>query len=239
MRNLGYSLCFGIAAALLGAALPPVAVAQGRTIEVEAGPIWSQSDAQSKCPGVAKANGGTWTGNWRTTVPGRMSVCEVRVSSNGNPAPTPTTTPNPWRALRFGTATMGNSTFGKIEVTGGWGAVRRDDTAARACVSFKNVGTVTVTRIVFEFPIIDRSDVRQGALTLDRRGTFSPGIDIHGWSSLEDWQKGGSHRGYDENCTALTLNIASFPLRAAHFMTYRIKRVEYADGASWTPEGAQ
>ncbi len=28
-------------------------------------------------------------------------------------------------------------------------------------------------------------------------------------------------------------------LRAAHFMTYRIKRVEYVDGTSWTPEGAQ
>src|SRR5579871_5871816 len=151
MKNLGYSLCFGIAAALLGAALPPVAVAQGRTIEVEAGPIWSQSDAQSKCPGVAKANGGSWTGNWRTTVPMQMSVCEVRVSSNGSPAPTPTPTPNPWRVLRFGTATIGNPTFGKIEVTGGWGAVRRDDTAARACVSFKNVGTATVTRIAYEF----------------------------------------------------------------------------------------
>jgi len=48
---------------------------------VEAGPIWSQADANKKCPEVAKANGGVWNGQWRTTVPGRMSVCEIRLSA--------------------------------------------------------------------------------------------------------------------------------------------------------------
>jgi hypothetical protein len=28
---------------------------------------------------VAKTNGGTWNGQWQTTVPGKMSVCEVRL----------------------------------------------------------------------------------------------------------------------------------------------------------------
>jgi hypothetical protein len=50
-----------------------------RTIDVEAGPIWNQADAQTKCPQIAKANGGVWDGQWRTTIPGRMSVCELRV----------------------------------------------------------------------------------------------------------------------------------------------------------------
>jgi hypothetical protein len=68
---------------MLGVAMPFVASAQTKTITVEAGPIWSQSDAEKKCPEVAKANDGVWTGQWRTTVPGRMSVCEVRVSSKG------------------------------------------------------------------------------------------------------------------------------------------------------------
>ncbi|MGA2760803.1 MAG: mannan-binding lectin [Candidatus Cybelea sp.] len=67
-------------AALLFLVLPCAAWAQARTISAEAGPIWSQGDAQQKCPGVAKARGGTWDGQWRTTVPGRMSVCEVRLS---------------------------------------------------------------------------------------------------------------------------------------------------------------
>jgi hypothetical protein len=42
-------------AALLSLALPSAAWAQTRTISVEAGPIWNQSDAERKCPEVAKA----------------------------------------------------------------------------------------------------------------------------------------------------------------------------------------
>lgn len=68
-----------LVAMLLFLVLPPNAWAQTRTISVEAGPIWNQSDAQQKCPQVAKENRGTWNGQWRTTVPGRMSVCEVRL----------------------------------------------------------------------------------------------------------------------------------------------------------------
>ncbi len=44
---------------------------------IEAGPIWSQDDALVKCPVVAAATSGTWTGQWRTTVWGKMSVCEI------------------------------------------------------------------------------------------------------------------------------------------------------------------
>lgn len=63
--------------------LPSAVAAQTRTTEVEAGPIWSNSDAQKKCPEIAAKNNGTWDGQWRTTVPGRMSVCEIRLSSRG------------------------------------------------------------------------------------------------------------------------------------------------------------
>jgi hypothetical protein len=48
------------------------------TRDVNAGPIWNQRDAESKCPAVAAAQGGQWTGQWRTTVKGKMSVCEIR-----------------------------------------------------------------------------------------------------------------------------------------------------------------
>lgn len=81
MKTLGYSACVCLAMALLGTVVPFAALAQSRTVNLEAGPIWSQVDAQSKCPGVAKANDGVWTGQWQTTVPGRMSVCEVRLRS--------------------------------------------------------------------------------------------------------------------------------------------------------------
>jgi len=76
-RLIALNLAAG--AALLCLVLPSAAWAQTRTTSVEAGPLWNQADAQRKCPEVAKANGGTWNGQWRTTVPGRMSVCELRL----------------------------------------------------------------------------------------------------------------------------------------------------------------
>ncbi len=39
-----------------------------------AGPIWNNADAPRKCPNACRWYGG-WNGNWRTTVPGQMSVC--------------------------------------------------------------------------------------------------------------------------------------------------------------------
>ena len=46
--------------------------------DIKAGPIWNQQDAETKCLVVAASHGGQWTGQWRTTVQGRMSVCEIR-----------------------------------------------------------------------------------------------------------------------------------------------------------------
>lgn len=46
-------------------------------VDVPAGPIWSNNDAQLICPAVAAASGGTWTGAWTTTIWGVASVCNV------------------------------------------------------------------------------------------------------------------------------------------------------------------
>jgi hypothetical protein len=39
-------------------------------------PIWSNVDAQSKCPVRCVNEGGVWDGHWWTTVPNAASVCE-------------------------------------------------------------------------------------------------------------------------------------------------------------------
>lgn len=52
--------------------------------DVEAGPIWNQADANNKCQALARKHSSRWTGQWRTTVPGKMSVCELEKST---PAP--------------------------------------------------------------------------------------------------------------------------------------------------------
>jgi len=43
---------------------------------IDAGPIWNNADAGTKCPAVCTSHGRTWTGNWHTTVQGQMSRCE-------------------------------------------------------------------------------------------------------------------------------------------------------------------
>lgn len=50
----------------------------GVTRTFEVGPIWNQADAVSKCSARARDVQGEWTGQWWTTVPNQMSVCEIR-----------------------------------------------------------------------------------------------------------------------------------------------------------------
>jgi hypothetical protein len=70
--------------AVIAAALTlSLAAAPSFAVDVNAGPIWNNDDAQGKC---ATACGGrqNWDGNWRTTEFGRMSVCSCRVAANNN-----------------------------------------------------------------------------------------------------------------------------------------------------------
>ena len=57
-----------------------------KTIELEAGPIWDNEFAKKRCPEVVEEWLKThpnmtaeWTGNWKTTIEGIMSVCAVKV----------------------------------------------------------------------------------------------------------------------------------------------------------------
>ncbi|SEJ97436.1 Mannan-binding protein [Propionispira arboris] len=45
------------------------------TVDVPAGPIWNQQDAEKKCPMVCAAHLGKWNGQWKTVIEGEMSVC--------------------------------------------------------------------------------------------------------------------------------------------------------------------
>ena len=74
-----------------------VAAAQAR--DVDAGPIWNQSDAQEKCPRVCQPPA-SWNGQWRTTVPGRSSVCGCESPIIVvTPTPPPTYAPVPPRMV--------------------------------------------------------------------------------------------------------------------------------------------
>jgi outer membrane biosynthesis protein TonB len=153
-------------------------------------------------------------------------------------SPKPTPTPNPWRAITVATTSLAPANEGSIQILNTFAAARRDGTAAAACVSFKNTDSRTATRVLFAFTLVDGNGGNVGTFTLDRRGTFSPGIDINGYSGLSDWASGGGNRGYADNCTTLSRNMAALPILSARFATYSVQRVEYADGTSWNATGS-
>lgn len=76
---IALTICAAAPAVLLLLSAPAVA----KVHSIEVGPIWNQMDAEQKCPKAAHKAGGTWTGQWRTTRPGQMSECDVRISSGG------------------------------------------------------------------------------------------------------------------------------------------------------------
>lgn len=49
-------------------------------VDIPAGPIWNQADAQEKGPAVAAAHQGKWTGQWNTVVESQMSVVQVELN---------------------------------------------------------------------------------------------------------------------------------------------------------------
>lgn len=51
------------------------------TMDVPAGPLWNNDEAKAKCPHICASYGGTWNGQWRTVVWGKLSVagCTFRV----------------------------------------------------------------------------------------------------------------------------------------------------------------
>ena len=44
-------------------------------MDVLAGPIWNNEDANKVCPAICRSYGGEWNGQWKTVVEGKMSVC--------------------------------------------------------------------------------------------------------------------------------------------------------------------
>jgi len=73
---------------------PPSMPAPPRTRDVEAGPLFSNAEAAQKCPRACAP--GRWTGQWVTTVPGRMSVCGCAFDGGtAPPSPVPPAPPSP------------------------------------------------------------------------------------------------------------------------------------------------
>jgi hypothetical protein len=143
-------------------------------------------------------------------------------------------TPGPWREIPLASASLDADVEGQVQILGGFAAVRRDGTAAIACVSFKNISPMTARRIVFEFPLLDKEGGVLGKLTLNRTGEFSSNIDIMTYAGFSDWNTSSmGPRGRADNCIQKNLATAATPILQAHAASYRVVRVEYDGGTVW------
>ncbi len=52
---------------------------EGDVFNVGDKPIWSNKDAHMKCPVRCNAAHSTWTKHWKTTVPGKVSICKCQL----------------------------------------------------------------------------------------------------------------------------------------------------------------
>jgi len=179
------------------------------------------------------------TGNGRSALYAR-GASDYQIGPRRSPVDKPAATPTPsaWREIPLASATLEGGVQGQIQIIGGFSAVKRDATAAIACVSFKNLAPMTARRVIFEFPLLDSQGNSLGSLTLDRNGEFSSGVTIATYDSFAAWQQGGiGPRGYADNCIQKTLPTAAVPLLQARTASYRVMRVEYDNGTVWTPAG--
>jgi len=177
------------------------------------------------------------TGNGRSALYAR-GASDYQIGPRRAPVDTPAATPTPsaWREIPLASATLEGGVQGQIQIVSGFAAIKRDGTAAIACVTFKNRSPLTARRVIFVFPLLDAQGNHLGDLTLDRNGEFSTDVAIATYDSFAAWQQGGiGPRGYADNCIQKTLPTAAVPLLQARAASYRVERVEYDNGTVWTP----
>jgi hypothetical protein len=124
---------------------------------------------------------------------------------------------------------------GDIQVFDGWGAIKRNAKGAIFCVSFRNNATLTATRVVFELPVTGASGATVAKVELDRHGTFPTGVVVPTWENLAQWRAQAGDPSNNENCKILSTPASVFPVQFAQAFSYRVVRIEYANGHVLTP----
>lgn len=124
---------------------------------------------------------------------------------------------------------------GEIEVLSGWAAIKKNQKGAVFCLSFRNDSSLTATRVVFELPVKGGSGATVGKVELDRHGTFPTGAVVPTWENLAAWRAQAGNTENNQNCKVLSTAISVFPIMGAQAVTYRVIRIEYANGHVLTP----
>ncbi|HKU81467.1 MAG TPA: hypothetical protein VJP76_04780 [Candidatus Tumulicola sp.] len=179
--------------------------------------------------------GGTVTGHISgdlRTITWSNGTYWTRSPDTAPPAPVPAATPTPvpyW----YMAWSEPEGPHAPIELARTWTAVMRNGSAAYSCVSFKNTSDRVANQVRFEFELLNHNRHVVDTAHLDRKGTFSPDISIHGYYSLSDWGQG--NRGFRDNCIGWQPDDQQQRLHYARlrYFSVRVTRIEYADGTTW------
>lgn len=148
-------------------------------------------------------------------------------------------TPKPYRYLHSASPPGPRA---PIDYVGSWTAIEPDATAGWTCLSFKNTGSVAATRILFGFALLNHNHEVIDTGQRDRKGTFSPDVEIHGYHDAAEWARRDGPRGYLDNCVVWDPNSEPPPRESylqARYYSISVKRIYYADGTTWPqPEEA-
>jgi hypothetical protein len=122
-----------------------------------------------------------------------------------------------------------------------WTVMSNNSNVGYTCFSFKNTSSVTATRVLVALSLMNQNGQVVDSGHIDRKGTFSPNAEIHGWPSIAEWSSGQGHHGYKDNCTKWAPDDQAQALAYPHVQSYNLhaERIEYADGTTWPqPEKA-
>lgn len=128
-----------------------------------------------------------------------------------------------------------------IEYVGYWTTINDTTKRGYTCLSFKNASSVTATRVLFVFTLADGGKRPVDSGEIDRKGTFSPNVEIHGWHSHAAWANGQGRRDYTQNCMSWRPDNHAQALEYPYLRYFyvRVERIDYADGTAWTaPAGS-
>jgi len=213
---------------LLGAALPQLQI-----------PVASSSSSSSQTTTTNIPNG-TET---NTTTQSSSSSVSIGVNpwavvgslidaSNAQVAQQPPS--EPWRGLLFAASTLGGGGSG-IAVTRGFAAVRNDGNDGLACISFANNNQKTATEIDVDIEILDTLGFIRRVEPLRLTGSFAPGVEVGGPSSVQDLSRARANCIIDGE---QHLDDSTDPFAGAQAVLYSVRRVRFADGTQWLQPGA-
>jgi hypothetical protein len=195
---------------------------------IAASSIGAASTLSSRVTRVEYSDGTSWTSTYvapaTSPTPSTLPGAEQREVSDGMG--------NTYSTLPMAVSSDDRS---QIKFLSGFGDVPPGGGEVDICVAFRNTAPATATLINVTYSLIGADGSNLGDIAFVRKGSFSKDTDIQTYTASDLISQFRSmNHGFWDNCAFHRTNVAPFYNRAWRLIKYRVTRVEYADGTTWT-----